>query len=373
MTIDVKPVEGLRDRRAFIELPFRLHEGTPWVPPLKIERHLFLSPRTNPYFKHGEAELFLARRDGAVVGRISAQIDHAYNDVHDAKQGWFGFIEFEDDIEIVTALLDAAQAWVCERGMETFVGPADFAVNDESGIVVEGFEIAPMVRQPWHPPYYQQRCEEAGLTKVVDLIMWHMVISDTHSMRPIIRRLSEEAEPKHGVTIRRMSRRKLRKELDLFGEIYNEAWRNNWGFVPYDKADLDAYALDLQLVYDKKWFMIAERGGEAIGLAISVPDINQVLVKMNGRLFPLGLYYYFRRNKYIDQIRIGFLGVKREHQHTGASARLYVEHFDTSEKHPRIKSGDGGWVLENNRAMNKGMEAMGARIRKRYRMYEKSL
>jgi hypothetical protein len=373
MPIDVKPVKGMRDRRAFISLPFRLHKDTPWVPPLRIERHLFLSPKTNPYFKHGEAQLFLAREDGRVVGRISAQIDHAYNEEHDAKQGWFGFIEFEDDPEIVAALLETAADWVKARGMETFIGPADFAVNDESGIVIEGHEITPMVREPWHPPYYQARCEEAGLTKVVDLQMWRMVIADTQTMRPIIRRLAAEAGPKHGVTIRRMSRRKLRKDLDLFAEIYNEAWRNNWGFVPYGKDDLDAYALDLQLVFDRRWFMIAERGGEAIGLAITVPDINQALVKMNGRLFPFGLYHYFRRNKYIDQVRIGFLGVKREHQHTGASALLYVEHFDTSEKHKRIKSGEGGWVLETNSAMNKGMEAMGARVVKKYRMYERAL
>src|SRR6476661_7231240 len=150
MTIDVKPVKGFRDRRAFIALPFRLHKDTPWVPPLKIERHLFLSPKTNPYFKHGEAELFLARKEGRIVGRISAQIDNAYNSEHDAKQGWFGFIEFEDDPEIVPALLGAAKAWVTERGMETLIGPADFAVNDESGIVIHGFDIAPMVRQPWH-------------------------------------------------------------------------------------------------------------------------------------------------------------------------------------------------------------------------------
>jgi hypothetical protein len=370
MTIDVKPVNGFRDRRAFIALPFRLHKDTPWVPPLKIERHLFLSPKMNPYFKDGEAGLFLARKEGRVVGRISAQIDRTYNATHESKQGWFGFIEFEDDPEIVPAMLAAAKAWVIERGMDTLIGPADFAVNDESGIVIDGFEIAPMVRQPWHPRYYQQRCEEAGLEKVVDLNMWHVQIDHSERMRPILKRLAEEAGPKHGVEIRPMSRRKLRKELNLFAEIYNDAWRRNWGFVPYGKADLDAYALDLQLVYDKKWFMIAERGGEAIGMAITIPDINQALVKMNGRLFPFGIYHYLRRNKYIDQVRIGFLGVKRAHQHTGASARLYVEHFERSKVHRRIKSGEGGWVLETNSAMNKGMEALGATVNKTYRMYE---
>jgi hypothetical protein len=373
MAIDTKPVKGIRARRAFIELPYRLHAGTPWVPPLRLERWLFLSPKTNPYFKHGEAQLFNAYKNGRVVGRISAQIDHAYNETHDAKQGWFGFIEFEDDPEIVRSLLAAARKWVSERGMETLIGPADFAVNDESGIVIDGHDVAPMVRQPWHPRYYQQRCEEAGLHKAVDLNMWLVKLEDADEMRPILHRLSDEAGPKHGVTLRRMSRRRLRKDLDLFAEIYNEAWRNNWGFVPYDKPDLDAYALDLQLVFDKRWFMIAERGGEAIGLAITIPDINQALVKMKGRLLPFGLFHYFRRNRYIDQVRIGFLGVKREHQHTGAAARLYVEHFDMSAAHKRIKRGEGGWVLETNSAMNKGMQALGARVNKTYRMYESKL
>ena len=273
MAVEVSPVRSRRDRSEFVELPFRLHAiGTPWVPPLRIERRLWLDRRVGPFFKHGDAELFLARRDGRVVGRVSAQIDHAFNEYHDNAWGMFGFLEFEDDQEVLDALLDAAAQWLADRGRERMVGPMDFTMNDESGILIEGFERDPMVRQPWHPPYYQELCERAGLEKAMDLLMWEMVIGQREKILPIIFELAEALEPKHGITIRKMSRRHLRRELDHFGELYNEAWAKNWGFVPYSKEDLDVYAQDLHLVYDKSWFMVAEtQAGETVGIAITSP------------------------------------------------------------------------------------------------------
>ncbi|HMJ36793.1 MAG TPA: hypothetical protein VK501_23010 [Baekduia sp.] len=373
MPLDVRPARSFRDVGAFIDLPFRLHAGTPWVPPARLERRIFLDRRLGPYAKRMDYELMLARRDGRVVGRISAHVDHAYNRHHDERRGWFGFFECEDDLEAARALVDAAAAWLTARGMDQMTGPADFAMNDESGIVIEGHDLAPMVRQPWHPPYYQALCEGAGLDKVVDLLMWSLEISDREQMLPILPELAAEAREKHGVTIRRMSRRRLRADLDVFGEIYNRAWRRNFGFVPYDEGDLDQYALELQLVYDKDWFMIAEVGDEPVAMAITIPDINQVLKTMNGRLFPVGWWRYLRKSRSITRVRVGFLGVKPKFQHTGAAAALYVEHFDTSARHPRIKGGEMGWILETNRAMNRGMEAMNGRVVKRYRVYGREL
>jgi hypothetical protein len=373
MPVDVRPARSFRDVGAFIDLPSRLHAGTPWVPPLKLERRLFLSRRFGPYRSRIDFELFLARRDGRVVGRVSAHVDHAYNRHHGERRGWFGFFECEDDPDAARALLDAADAWLRARGQTEMVGPADFTVNDESGLVVEGHELHPMIRQPWHPPYYQPLIEGAGLHKVVDLLMWRLEIDDREQMLPILPELAQTAREKHGVTIRRMSRLRLRSDLDLFGEIYNRAWRRNWGFVPYDAADLDQYALELQLGFDRDWFMVAEIGGEAIAMAITVPDLNQVLRRMNGRLLPLGWWYFLRKGSTINRVRVGFLGVKPKFQHTGAAAALYVEHFDTSARHQRIKGGEMGWILETNRAMNRGMEAMNGRVVKRYRMYGRDL
>jgi hypothetical protein len=373
MTVVVTPARSFRAVGEFIDLPFRLHAGTPWVPPLRLERRLFLHRRLGPYAKRMEFELLLARREGRVVGRISAHVDHAYNRHHDERRGWFGFFECEDDAEAARALLDAAAAWLTERGMTQMTGPADFAMNDESGIVIEGHELAPMIRQPWHPPYYRRLCEEAGLEKVVDLLMWRIELSDRDEMNPMLEELAQEAHEKHGVTIRRMSRRHLRRDLDVFGEVYNRAWRRNFGFVPYDKHDLDQYAMELQLVYDRDWFMIAEVAGEAIAIAVTIPDINQVLRRMNGKLLPLGWWHYLRKGATVDRVRVGFLGVKPAFRHTGAAAALYVEHFATSARHPRIKGGDTGWILETNRAMNRGMEAMNGRVEKRYRVYGREL
>ena len=371
-SLTIRPVRNRRDLKRFVELPYRLHEGTPWVPPLKLERRLFLNRRLNPYFKHGEAEYFLALRGERVVGRISAQIDHAFNEFHQNRWGMFGFLDLEDDEEVMAALLGAAEDWLRQRGCERMVGPMDFSMNEESGVLIEGHELEPLVRQPWHPPYYQRLCEAAGLDKAMDLYSWFLDISDREEMLPVLFELDERARREHGVKIRRMSRRHLRAEMDRFAEIYNAAWADNWGFVPYSKADLDAYTVDMHLVFAREWFMVAEKDGETIAVAITLPDVNQVLKKMKGRLLPLGWWYFLNRNRIADRVRVGFLGVKPEHQHTGVAASLYVEHFDTAER-SRQKCGEAGWILETNEAMNRGLEAMSAEIVKKYRLYERLL
>jgi hypothetical protein len=359
--------------REFIDLPYRLHANEPqWIPPLRLERWMFLSRRLNAWFRHADAQLFLARRDGRVVGRISAQIDRAFNDFHQNAWGMFGFLEVERDEEALAALLEAARDWLAARGRDRMVGPMDFTMNDESGVLIEGHDREPMIKQPWHPPYYQELCEAAGLEKAVDLYMWELHISDKERMLPVLFELAEQLESKHGITIRNMSRRGLRKDMDVFGEIYNEAWSRNWGFVPYDEKDLDQYAQEMQLVFAKEWFMVAEEGDKPVAIAITIPDVNQALKRMNGRLLPLGWWHFLRKGSYIDRCRVGFLGVKPAYQHTGVAAGLYVRHFEESER-SRIKWGEMGWILETNTAMNRGMEAMGGRIVKRYRVYERDL
>jgi len=370
--ITIRPVRKGRDLKRFIDLPFRLHAGTPWVPPLKLERRLFLNRKLNPYFKHGEAEYFLALRGERVVGRITAQVDHAFNEFHQSRWGCFGFLEFEEDPEVLAVLLAAAEDWLRQRGCERMVGPMDFSMNEESGVLIEGHDLQPLIRQPWQPPYYQRLCEEAGLEKAMDLYSWFLDISDREDMLPILFELDERARNEHGVTIRKMSRRHLRKEMDRFAEIYNAAWAENWGFVPYSKEDLDAYTQELHLAFSREWFMVAEKDGETIAVAITLPDLNQVLKKMKGRLLPLGWWYFLNRNRICDQVRVGFLGVKPEHQHTGVAASLYVEHFDTAAR-VRQDHGEAGWILETNEAMNRGLEAMSAEIVKKYRVYERSL
>jgi hypothetical protein len=207
MAVEVSSVSGGRDLKAFIDLPFRLHASHPlWVAPLKLERRLFLNRRMNTFFTHGQAEYFLARRDGRVVGRISAQVNDAFNDYQKKSWGWFGFLEFEDDQEVLEALLSAAESWLAGKGMERMVGPADFSMNEESGVLIEGFDLRPMIKQPWHPPYYQQRMEQAGMTKAMDLLMWNLEVADRERVLPVIFELAEKAQTEHGIRVRPMRR-----------------------------------------------------------------------------------------------------------------------------------------------------------------------
>jgi GNAT superfamily N-acetyltransferase len=372
MSLDVRPVRGVADLHAFVALPFRLHAGTPWIPPLKLERYLFLSRRLNAYFTHGDAEYFLARRGGRVVGRVTAQVDHAFNAFHENRWGMFGFLEFEDDQEVLDALLEQAATWLAARGRDRMVGPMDFQMNDESGVLIEGFDREPMIKQPWHPPYYQQRCENAGMHKAMDLLMWERSVFDSRQVSPQLLRIAQRARDRYGVRIRSMSRVHLRRELDEFAKVYNSAWSRNWGFVPYSERDLDAYALDLQLVYARDWFMIAEVDGQTAGMAITIPDINQVLKKMRGRLLPLGWWHYLNKGRIIDRVRVGFLGVIPEFQHTGVGVALYLAQYRSGER-TRQPGGEMGWILETNHSMNRAMEALGGRIVKRFRIYEREL
>jgi GNAT superfamily N-acetyltransferase len=373
--IRIAPVSGRGDLKAFIDLPFRLHANRPlWTPPLKLERRMFLNRKMNPFFSHGEAEYFLAWKEGRVAGRITAQVNDAFNEHQQKNWGWFGFLEFEDDQEVVEALLAAAEEWCRARGKERMVGPASFAMNDESGVLIEGYDVRPMILQPWNPPYYSERLEQAGMGKAMDLLMWNLEVEDRDKVLPVIWELAGKVQSEHGIRVRPMRRRQLRKDMDSFAEVYNAAWSKNWDFVPYSKKDLDAYTVDMHLAFDKHWFFIAEKEdtGEVVGMAITIPDLNQVLEKMRGRLLPLGWWYFLRRSKITTRVRVGFLGVKPEYQHTGVAAKLYEEHFDAAEHRPQ-KGGEMGWILETNTAMNRGMEAMGGKVVKRYRIYEREL
>jgi GNAT superfamily N-acetyltransferase len=251
------------------------------------------------------------------------------------------------------------------------VGPMDFVMNEECGILYAGYEHEPQIRQPWHPPYYRERIEQAGLQKAMDVFHWKVDVGDrANRMLPILPEIADAARTKHGITLRKMSFLHLRRELDEFAKVYNAAWSKNWGFTPYDEHDLDELALTYRLVYSRRWFMVAEKDGETVAVAISIPDINQVYKRMRGRVLPFGWWHYLNRERIMTRCRIGFLGVLPEYQHTGVAALLYMEHFDMAEQ-SRVEFGEAGWILETNRSMNRGLEAMGARIIKRCRIYER--
>jgi GNAT superfamily N-acetyltransferase len=374
MPIEVRPVASKRELKAFIRLPWRLYRNEPnWVPPLLMDLRKRLDRERNPFFEHAEAEYFLAWRDGRPVGRITAQVDRNLNDFQDNAWGLFGFFECEDDPEAAGALLDAAAAWLRERGRDRMVGPMDFTTNDECGLLVEGHDRSPIILTPWQHPYYQGLLEGAGLTKAMDTFMWQLNVDQRERVHPAIWEMAEKVQSEHGIVVRPMRKRDLQAEVGRFLEVYNAAWERNWGFVPLTEEEVRHYAKDLKPVLDENWAMIAEaRDGTVVGAALTLPDYNQVLARLNGRLLPFGWAkaLYWRRK--IDRVRVFALGVKREYQHTGVAARMYELHFDSAERTPQT-GGETGWILETNTAMNRAMEGMGGKITRRYRFYEKPL
>lgn len=373
--LTVRPVAGRRELREFILLPFRLYQGIEqWVPPLVSERKRHLDRRRNPFFSHADAEYFLAWRGDRVVGRISAQVDHRFNEFQDNDWGMFGFFECEDDAEVAGALLDTARDWLRARGRDRMIGPLNFSTNHECGLLVEGHERAPQILEDWHHPYLGPLLEGQGLVKEMDLYKWSLHVSGRDQVMPIIFDLAEKLEPEHGIRIRGMRRRDLKAEVGRFMEIYNAAWERNWGFVPLTDTEIEHYASELKPVLDENWAMVAERvdTGETVGVALTLPDFNQVLKKLNGRLLPFGWVRALRDKGKVDAVRVFALGVKPEYQHTGVAAALYARHFDMAASTPQ-HGGEMGWILEVNKPMNKAMEAMGGKIVKRYRIYGEDL
>jgi GNAT superfamily N-acetyltransferase len=359
--------------RRFIRLPARLYRNEPrWIAPLEMDVRRRLDRRRNPWFEHAEAEFFLAWRDGEAVGRITAHIDHRFNEFQDNAWGLFGFFESEDSAETAHALLAAAEAWLRERGRDRMVGPMDFTTNDECGLLVEGHERPPIILSTWHHPYYQALLESDGLEKVMDLLMWSLHISGRGKVREAIWRRAARVESDAGIVCRPMRKRDLDNEVTRFLEVYNAAWERNWAAVPLTEKEVRHYARDLRPVLDENWAFIAERTdtGEVVGAALTLPDYNQVLAHLDGHLLPLGWLkaLYWRRK--IDAVRVFALGVKPAYQHTGVAARFYQMHYEAAERTPQ-KGGEMGWVLETNRAMNRAMEAMGGEIVRRFRVYER--
>jgi ribosomal protein S18 acetylase RimI-like enzyme len=371
-TVKVRPAGGRRDLDAFIGLPFRLHRGTPWVPPLIAERRDFLNRDKNPFFDQGEAEYFVAERGGDVVGRISAQTDERWTKHNGGNDGMFGFFDCERSPETAAALVEAAAGWLRGRGRERMLGPMDFTTNDECGLLVEGFELAPFVLEPWHPSYYQELIEGLGMAKAMDLLMWRLELGQLkqgNRFHDLIHQAAQASTTEHGVVIRHMRKRDLEAEVQRFMEVYNEAWDRNWGFVPVTEEEVSFQVKNLKPILDENWAMIAERNGEVVGAALTLPDINQVLRKMHGRLLPFGWLRFLAGRRKVDRVRVLALGVKPSYQHLGVAAALYIEHIEVAAR-VRQKWGEMGWILETNEPMNRAMEGMGGTVVKRYRLYE---
>jgi GNAT superfamily N-acetyltransferase len=368
---EVRAVCTRRDLTDFIKLPWKLYSDAPnWVPPLIHERRHHLDRGRNPFFEHAEAEYFLAWSGGRPIGRISAHVDRRFNKFQGNRWGLFGFFECVEDLGVAGALFAAAESWLRARGCDRMVGPMDFSTNHECGLLVEGHELMPQILENWHHPYYTGLFESVGMRKAMDLYKWQIIVAEHDRVLPVIYELADSLEAKHGIRVRHMRRRDFEAEVQRFMEVYNEAWEGNWGFVPLTQNELQAYAKELKPILDERYAYIAEKGDEVVGAALTLPDVNKILAKLNGRLVPLGWLRFLRERRRIDELRVFALGVKRDYRHTGTAAAFYAEHWRDCRRH-QIRRVETGWILETNEPMNHAMEALGGDVVKRYRLYER--
>jgi GNAT superfamily N-acetyltransferase len=376
-SVSIRPVRTRRELKRFVKVPFRLHRDHPqWVAPLIFERMQFLDRKRNPYFEHAEAEYFIAERDGEAVGRISAQIDRRWDEFQGGNDAMFGFFETTDDREVAAALLAAATEWAAAKGRERILGPMDFTTNEEIGILIEGFERRPMILEPWHPPFYGGLIEAEGFAKAMDVLMWELQfgsLKEGESFDPSIHAAARKGLEDEGIRIRNLRKSEMAAEVRRFTDVYNEAWGDNWGFVPITDAEVEFQAKNLKQVIDENWAYMAEKDGEVVGAALTLPDVNQVLARLNGRLLPFGWAKFLLGKRKIDQCRVLALGVKHEYRHSGVAAGLYLRHLEEAAVPGGIAGGEMGWILETNEPMNRAMKGMGGEVVKRYRLYERSL
>ncbi len=368
--IDVSPVGGRADRRAFIDLPFRLYRDDPlWVPPLKRDVADLISP-THPFHRHADVELFLARNtSGRVVGRIAAVRNDAHTALHHDGAGFFGFFETERDPRIATALFDTAGTWLRGRGLAVMRGPASFSVNEECGLLVDGFDTPPVVMMPHNPSWYAGLVEGYGFTKAKDLLAyWH----DTPDVPERLVRLAGALAARHKIVVRPLDMKHFGDEVERVRQLYNAAWEANWGAVPMTKEEIDHMAKQLKPVVAPDMVVFAEVAGELAGFALALPDLNMVLKRMNGTLLPFGWAKALWYSRSINRGRVLTLGVLPPYRRTGAAELMYIALLRAAAKRG-ITRGESSWILEDNTLMRRAIENVGAKVYKTYRLYDKAL
>lgn len=372
MTVDVRPVAGCRDLDAFIRLPWTIyHDDTNWVPPLVAAEQKMLDPARNPFWRHAEAEHFLARRDGRVVGRISAIVNRAHNETHREKTGFFGYFEADREPETAAALLGAAESWLRAKGMDRSRGPANPSLNDPAGLLVDGFQWPPFILMTYNPRRYVALLEGAGYRKVMDLLAYMIVHTDV--VRQKIDRIVERVQRSAPIELRTVEPSRFEDELRLVMSIYNDAWERNWGFVPMTEEEIRFAADDLKSILLPELVYFANVGGEPAGFALALPDINHALKKCNGSLFPFGWFHFLKfRLRKIPTFRVVALGIKKKFQHLGIGTLFYQRYLDQHRERGYVAA-EMSWILESNEAMNRPILMMGSKHYKTYRMYEKEL
>ncbi len=360
------------ERDRFIRFQWEIYRGDPnWVAPLLMERHEFLDPTRNPFFRHADVALFLATRGGKPVGRIAAIEDRSYNAFHGSRTAAFGLFECVDDSGVAAALFAAARDWARWRGLHALIGPMSFSSNQEFGLLVDGFDGPPYVMMPYNPRYYADLFAACGLRKAKDLYAFHRSAKVPPPERFV--RVADKVRAHAGVVLRAVDMRDFDAEVGRIKGIYNSAWEKNWGFVPMTDAEFDKLARDLRPLVRPELCLIAEGEGEPVAFSLTVPDANQALKRVGGRLtsygLPLGLAKLLWYQKRISRLRLIALGIKEGWRRRGLDAVLVVETIRRADQ-LGYEGGEISWTLEDNDLINRAIEGAGAQRSRVYRVFE---
>jgi GNAT superfamily N-acetyltransferase len=369
--VNICPVRTKSDEMRFIKFQWTVYEGSPnWVPPLLMDRKKLIDKRNNPFYKHAVMEMFLAERDGEIVGRIAAIINDNHNKEHEENIGFFGFFECIDDQAVATVLFDEAKKWLKAKGVTAMRGPASPSVNDEYGLLVEGFDLPPAILMCYNPPYYQKLIESYGFTKAKDLYAYY--IHRDKALSDKLKRITEIVKNKSGVVFRSIDMKRFDEEAKTLRELYNRGWARNWGEVPMTEEEFAYVAKDLKPIVHPELVLFAEVKGKPVGFALSLPDYNMILKdNKKGYLLP-ALVRMMLFKKKIDFIRIIILGVLPEYLNSGIGGALFYETGIRSVENG-FPHGEASWVLEDNVMMIRGADLMGGDKWKTYRVYDYAL
>jgi hypothetical protein len=375
--VSVRPVRTRAERKAFIRLQWEVMRGVPhWVPPLRLERKELIDPRKNPFFEHGEAELFLAYRGGVPVGRISAQVDRLHLERYGDDTGFFGFFDAPDDPAVARALWEAVEGWHRARGHARVRGPFQLNINGEAGVLVDGFDTPPSLMMPHNPPYYGALLEGLGLGKAKDLYAWRYHPGE---LTEPTRMLADMTRGVEGLIVRGIDTSRLPEEVRTIMTIFNEAWSNNWGYVPLTELELEKMAKEFKLIVDPAIALVAELDGEPAAMALALPNLNAAIHDLNGRLLPFGWAKLLWRLKVHkpNSARLVLLGIRPKFRGRpelkGLSVLLYSEIHTRGTAAGYTGASELSWTLEDNRKINQGIALMGGKKYKTYRVYEKAL
>ncbi len=360
------------DKNLFINFPWKIYKEYPnWVPPLKFDVKNNLNPDKNPFFQHSKVELYLAEVDGKLAGRIAAIINDNHNKFHHDKVGFFGFFECINNKQVSRALFDKAYNFLKENGMDTIRGPVNPSTNDECGLLIDAFDTPPVLLMTYNPPYYIDLIEDYGFTKVKDLFAMYIpkeVINNDAKMSQL-ERISNMVKKRENITLRNVNLKDFDNEVQRIREIYNNAWEENWGFVPMTEDEFKYIAKALKPIAVEDFIIFAEVDGKAIGFSLALPDFNQVLHKMDGTLFPTGIFKLLYYKGKIDLLRVIIMGVNKEYHKKGIDAIFYQDIIKAGNR-KGYKGAEISWVLEDNYAMKQTSEKLGAHVYKTYRIYD---